>query len=33
MKLLSGFVLHGEDGLFTPAAQEILRHGGALVLG
>ncbi len=28
--LLPGFVLHGEDGTFTPEAQAILRGGAAL---
>jgi tRNA1(Val) A37 N6-methylase TrmN6 len=33
LTLLSGFVLHGEDGAFTPQAQAILRDGAALRLG
>lgn len=32
LTLLPGFVLHGADGGFTPAATEILRHGGALAM-
>jgi FkbM family methyltransferase len=32
MQLLSGFVLHGEGGGFTRAADAILRHGAALDL-
>jgi tRNA1(Val) A37 N6-methylase TrmN6 len=30
LQLLSGFVLHQDGNTFTPAADEILRHGGAL---
>lgn len=30
--ILPGFVLHGEGNAFTPAAEAILRHGGALDL-
>ena len=33
LTLLPGFVLHGEDGAFTPQAQAILRDGAALRLG
>jgi tRNA1(Val) A37 N6-methylase TrmN6 len=33
LTLLAGFVLHGEDGAFTPQAQAILRDGAALRLG
>ena len=33
LTLLAGFVLHGEDGAFTPQAQAILRGGAALRLG
>jgi tRNA1(Val) A37 N6-methylase TrmN6 len=32
LQLMPGFVLHGADGQFTPAAQDILRHGAALLL-
>ncbi len=32
-RLLRGLVLHREDGGFTPAAEAILRHAGALDLG
>ena len=32
LTLLPGFVLHGEDGAFTPQAQAILREGAALRL-
>ncbi|MGE3474948.1 MAG: tRNA1(Val) (adenine(37)-N6)-methyltransferase [Rhodospirillaceae bacterium] len=28
--LLPGFILHGDDGAFTPAADAVLRGGGAL---
>ena len=30
LQILPGFVLHEEDGAFTPAAQEILRAGAPL---
>ncbi len=30
LQLLAGFVLHQDGNTFTPAADEILRHGGAL---
>jgi tRNA1(Val) A37 N6-methylase TrmN6 len=30
LSLLPGFVLHGDDGAFTPEAQAILRTGAAL---
>jgi len=30
LQILAGFVLHESDGAFTPAAQKILRAGGAL---
>jgi tRNA1(Val) A37 N6-methylase TrmN6 len=33
LMLLPGFVLHGEDGTFTPQAQAILRAGAGLRLG
>ena len=33
LTLLPGFVLHGEDGAFTPDAQAILREAAALRLG
>ena len=32
LTLLPGFVLHGEDGAFTPEAEAILRSGAALRL-
>ncbi len=32
-RLLAGLVLHEADGRFTPAADEILRHGASLTWG
>ncbi|MBY0338115.1 MAG: hypothetical protein K2X11_15985, partial [Acetobacteraceae bacterium] len=29
-RILPPFVLHEADGAFTPAADEVLRHGAAL---
>ncbi|KWT69827.1 tRNA (adenine37-N(6))-methyltransferase TrmN6 [Hyphomicrobium sulfonivorans] len=31
LRILPGFVLHGEGNAFTPEAQEILRNGGPLL--
>src|SRR5262245_47715728 len=33
LALAAGLALHGADGSFTPAAEAILRDGGALALG
>jgi tRNA1(Val) A37 N6-methylase TrmN6 len=32
LQVLPGFVLHGSGNGFTPEAQDILRHGGALAM-
>ena len=33
LTILPGFIVHGEGNAFTPPAEAILRHGGALEFG